>query len=49
MLLLVSGRPEHGMIRIWQPDTGVAKATSTGHAQAQQAGCIIDFSGQVNA
>jgi hypothetical protein len=28
MLLLVSGRPEHGMIRIWQPDTGVAKMPS---------------------
>jgi hypothetical protein len=24
MLLLVSGRLDNGMIRIWQPDTGVA-------------------------
>jgi hypothetical protein len=29
MLLLVSGRLDNGMIRIWQPDTGVAKMPST--------------------
>jgi hypothetical protein len=28
MLLLVWGGSEHGMIRIWQPDTGVAKMPS---------------------
>jgi hypothetical protein len=30
MLLLVSGRLDNGMIRIWQPDMGVAKMPSTG-------------------
>ena len=29
MLLLVLGRLDNGMIRIWQPDTGVAKMPST--------------------
>ena len=29
MLLLVLGRLDNGMIRIWQPDTGVVKMPST--------------------
>src|SRR5207247_5013534 len=30
MLLLVWGRLDNGMIRVWQPNTGIAKMPSTG-------------------
>jgi hypothetical protein len=30
MLLLVFGKLDNGMIRVWQPNTGIAKMPSTG-------------------